>query len=254
MKLVKLSALCLMCFFLSFNLLAQEGSTSYSSSRFFPKKGNVGVSILVDGLIDNINLASNSNQYGQNILFAKYYLEDDLALRLGFGLTLESFKREKADSMGLSLVEVDSSLNKFYTNVSFGIEKHLNPSKRLDPFVFAQIDLTFIGKTNIEAETRQISSAGVSSLNRTIKQDGGIAFGLQFGGGMNYFLAERFSVGTELALRLQVVSEGGTISDNEIFTPIGGSSVSDISSREDQTTTTDLNVRPNALINLSYYF
>ncbi len=253
MRLVKFFTLCLMCLFISSAITAQEKST-YSSGEFFPKKGDIGASILIDGLIDNIKLTSNNNQYGQNILFVKYYLEDDLALRLGFGFTLDAYKREKADSMGLSLIEVDSTSSRYFINTSFGIEKHLNPSKRLDPFIFAQLDLTFIGKTKIEAETREISTAGVSSLNRTIKRDGGIAFGLQVGGGMNYFLTERFSIGTELALRFQVVSEGGTISDNEIFTPIGGSSVSDISSSEDRITTTELNVSPNALINLSYYF
>jgi len=255
MKLFNHKNLLIFFFALASAASAQEQAKTNSSSELFPKKGDIGTSIIIDGLIDNISFSSTSNNYGQNILFVKYYIEEDIALRLGTGVSLNAFKRETADSLGVTLREVDSTSSQFLFNLSFGAEKHLGASsKRLDPFVFGQIDLTFIGKTNIEAEVRQSSSAGVSSLKRTIKRDGGIAFGLQVGGGMNYFLAQRFSIGAEFALQFQVVSEGGTISDNEVFTPINGSTTSDFTTREDKTTTTALNVAPNALINISYFF
>lgn len=255
MKFLKASSLLSFLFAMVFSLSAQEKAANQTSADFFPKKGDFGASIIVDGLIDNIDLASFSNNYGQNVLFAKYYVEDDLAVRMGVGFSLNSFKRETADSVGLSLREVDSTASRFLFNVSAGIEKHLKPSnKRLDPFVFAQIDLTFIGKTNTETDERFRSSAGVSSTKKTIKTDGGIAFGLLAGGGMNYFLAQRFSVGTELSLGFNVVSEGGTTSTNEVFTPINGNPTSDFTTEEDRVTTTSLAVSPNALINISYFF
>jgi len=240
------------CF--SIGSFAQDSTSTYTSSEYFPKAGDVGVSLLFDGLIDNISLGSNTNEYGQNLLFVKYYLEDDVALRLGFGLNVNSYKRQQADSVGLALVEQDSTFSNFNINVSAGIEKHLMPTKRLDPFIFAQLDLTFIGKTNGEINLNETTSAGTARTQRTIKQDGGLAVGLQAGGGLNYFLTKRLSLGTELALRFQYVKEGGTISDNTLFTPVNGNNTSDFTSREDQVNTADVGVRPNAQLNISYFF
>ncbi|MBL4710153.1 MAG: hypothetical protein JKY48_17115 [Flavobacteriales bacterium] len=229
-------------------------STKDKTIDFLPKEGDFGASIIVEGLIENIRLTSNTNDYGQNILFAKYYLKDDLVLRGGFGLTVNTVNRESADSSGVFLVEVDSSRSNYNVNISAGIEKHLNASKRLDPFLFAQMDLTFIGKTKTDSERRIISSAGTNKTTREIIADGGIAFGLQVGGGFNYFLSQRFSVGSELALRLQYVKLGGTVSDNTTASIGNVNTTSSFVSREDITKTTTINVQPNVLINVSYFF
>lgn len=233
---------------------AQNSEGSDTEINFLPQQGDWGASILIDGLIDNINLRANQNEYGQNILFAKYYIKDRLVLRTGLGLNVNRYKREMSDSVGSNLEETDSLINSYLINISAGIEKHFTPGKRLDPFIFAQMDLTFIGKNNIEVENRVISSVGTGTSSRTIKQDGGIAFGLQLGGGFNYFLAKRFSLGAELALRIQAASVGGTVSDNLIVNPINGSPTSDFNTREDQINETSIDVRPNALLNLSYFF
>ncbi|MEQ8623750.1 MAG: hypothetical protein RJQ00_08065 [Vicingaceae bacterium] len=238
----------------SFYSVAQDSTKAYESSKFFPKARDIGVSLVVDGLIDNISLESNSNELGQNLLFVKYYLEDDLALRLGFGVNFNRYKRQKADSVGLALVEEDSTFSNYFINVSAGIEKHLMPTKRLDPFIFAQLDLTFIGKTNGEINRNETTSAGTARTQRTIKQDGGLGIGLQAGGGFNYFISPRFSLGTELAVVFQYAKEGGTISDNTIFTPVNGSSTSDFITREDQIDVAVLDVKPNAQLNISYFF
>lgn len=231
-----------------------QDSPQDSELSLLPKAGDFGASIIVDGLIDNISLGSVNNEYGQNILFAKYYLRDNLALRVGFGFSLTNVSNETADSVGVFLVEVDSSRSSYNLNFSGGIEKHLAPTKRLDPFLFSQLDLTFIGKTNTDSEMRQISSNGTNTTTREIKQDGGLAIGLQAGGGFNYFLSTRFSVGTELALRLQYVKLGGTVSDNTVTQVQNVNTTSNFESREDLSKTTNVNVQPNAQINFSYFF
>jgi len=233
---------------------AQAENKTVEEINLLPQKGNLGVSLLVDGLIDNLTLQSNENELGENILFAKYYLENDLVLRMGFGLNIISANRTTSDSVSVTLVERDSSASRYLINISGGAEKHLKSSKRLDPFIFSQVDLTFIGKTNVEINATTTSSAGVAKDERTIKQDGGFGIGLQLGGGFNYFLAKRFSLGAELSMRLQYVTEGGTITDNQIITPVNGSSTSNFISREDQQNQTTVNVEPNALINISYFF
>tara|TARA_B110000046_G_scaffold78688_1_gene86797 strand:+ start:20044 stop:20796 length:753 start_codon:yes stop_codon:yes gene_type:complete len=234
---------------LSISAFAQD-----APKDFLPKAGDFGASIVVNGLINNIQLSTNSNSYGQNILFAKYYLKDDLALRTGLGFKLNRTLRETADSSGSLLVEVDSLRSSYSVNVSIGIEKHLTANKRLDPYVFGQLDLSLIGKTKHNIENRQNSTIGTNSTKREIIRDGGFALGLNLGGGFNYFLAKNFSVGSELYLGFQYVSVGGGITDNSTNTTAGGTRTSTFDSRNDISKSSELNVNPTAQINFSYFF
>lgn len=249
MNTLKTFALLLLSSLFSLTVLSQN-----EQKDFLPKAGDVGVSIVVDGLVNNISLSTNTNAYGQNILFAKYYLADDLALRAGFGVNLNRVVRESADSSGVLLIEVDSLRRSFSMNLSAGIEKHLKPNNRLDPYVFGQLDISLIGKTKNETENRQISTVGTNTTNREIIRDGGFALGLNFGGGFNYFLAKNFSVGSELYLGVQYISLGGGISDNSTNTTVGGTTNSTFDTRDDISKTTTIRVDPTAQINFSYFF
>lgn len=246
----------LLSLFVSIFTFAQENKNNKENvyNELFPKAGDFGVSLQLNGLIDQINLGTFENNYGNNILFGKYYIQDKKVLRLGFGLDIAARKRERADSVGQTLVERDSSVSQYFINVSFGYEHHLAASKRLDPYLFAQVDLTFIGKNIINAEERVISGAGTASVKDVIKADGGLAFGLAAGGGFNYFLAERFSIGAELAFQIQYIKEGGTISETRTTRPINGNPVVDINSRDDILKNTNIGVLPQAIIQLSYFF
>jgi hypothetical protein len=234
-----------------FSILSTAQNTDQD---FLPRKGDFGTTIIISGLIDNINLSPNKSSYGQNILFAKYYLEDDLTLRVGLGFNVSRSVSESSDSSGLFLNEVDSMRRNSSMNVSIGIEKHLTNNKRLDPYLFCQLDLSFIGKSKTEIDDRQISTIGTASNNREVIRDGGFGIGVNAGGGFNYFLAKNFSVGSEVYLGLQYVSIGGGISDNTTNTTAGGNRSSTFNSREDITKTTNLNVTPTAEINFSYFF
>lgn len=253
----KLTALSII-FLLSTAIIAQEETNKNSSYQgnpeLFPQKGDLGVTLLLSGLIDNLQLQSPRSAYGQNQLFLRYYLKDDMALRLGFGLDLRNYRRETADSLGMALLSRDS-LNRRYTlNVSGGLEKHLSASNRLDPYVFGQLNLSFIGKERIEVDEVITSSVGEATQERVIKRDGGIAIGLLVGGGMNYFIAKRFSMGAEIGLLLQYSNVGGTISDNTISTDPGGNTDSDFNTSEDLVREFTSGVDTQALINLSYFF
>jgi len=245
--------------FISVQLNAQEEKTSeakneYVGHPFFPTKGDIGLGFSIDGLIDNINLNSRNNEYGENILFGRYYWKNDVVLRLGLGINLDRTKREQADSVGSTWVEKDSTVSQMLINVSLGIEKHLPTTNRLDPYLFSQLDLTFIGKRNTDINVRENTSVGVGRDDRTIKRDGGTAIGWVNGAGFNYFLTKNFSIGTELALQIQFITEGGTVTDNRVITPINGSVTNNFERREDQLNRTQIQVNPNALINVSYFF
>jgi hypothetical protein len=252
----KYTSIFLSLLFISFGLSAQEEVSEAKAERspYVPAKGDIGATILVGGLINNIQLESPKAKLGQNILFVRYYLEDDIALRLGLGVNLNSYKQEKADSAGLTLISTDSLFNNYIINISGGIEKHLKSTNRLDPYIFGQLNLTFIGKEKTEINRKVASSAGESKVERVIKKDGGFGIGVAVGGGFNYFIAKRFSLGTELGLIFQYSAIGGTTSDNTISTPINGSSTNNFNSSESLVKKFDIAIDTNALINLSYFF
>lgn len=235
--------------FLLINAHAQEPSTSIK-----PQAGDKGLVLNLNGLIDNVSLQTFDNQIGQNILFGKYYLTEEKVVRVGFGLSILSANRNQQDSVGNTLVIRDSSLSNYAINIGGGIEKHFGGTKRLDPFIFSQLDITFIGKSNLEITTDVESNIGTDKTVRTVKQDGGIGFSITAGGGFNYFVAQKFSVGTEFGFALQYTSIGGTISDNTINTPVNGNGSSTFIRREDQTNRFEFDMQPNALVNLSYFF
>jgi len=221
---------------------------------YLPIAGDMGASIVLDGLINNIKLGSKSSPFGNNLLFGRYYYENDKAFRLGFGLDLQNTSRNQADSVGMNLVEQDSSFNNYSISISFGLEKHLNSSSRLDPYIAADIALAFIGKNVTEIERREHSAAGISRMERKITEDGGLGFALIGSLGFNYFLAQNFSIGSELGIGFDVIRRGGTTTDNTVNTPINGTASADYMVRKDKTTKVNIGVKPSASIHLSYFF
>lgn len=237
--------------FTAFGLNAQETENNES---YTPKAGTFGLSLVVNGLIDNIQFEPQKNVGGLPLFLGRYYIKDDLVLRGGFGLQLNSRTRSTADSVGNTLVEVDSSSSNYIISISGGIEKHLKATKRLDPYLYSQLELSFIGKFKEDIEEREISNAGTAKVERNIKADGGFGLGIVGGFGFNYFIARNFSIGSELGLAIQYANVGGTISDNQITTPVNGSSSSVFTKRESQLSVVEIDMMPEALIHLSFFF
>lgn len=225
-----------------------------NNERLLPKEGDVGATIVVNGLIDNINLSPSENQFNQNLLFGKYYLKDDLALRVGIGLNSFNAKREQSETVNEVTTEMDSTASQTTFNLSGGIEKHLTGTRRLDPFIFAQADFSFIGKPKFETETRVTTSVGTTTDKRVATSDGGIGVALNLGGGFNYFLAKSFSIGSEVYFSVQYAREGGTTSITDTQTDINGNTTSAFLDVDDSQSQTIIDVNPVANINISYFF
>lgn len=242
-------------FLLAFiTFLGFSQSDSSQSSRFLPKAGDLGFSIVLDGLIDNINIGPKKNEFGNNILFLRYYASDQVAYRMGFGVTFDNYKRSTADSVSQSLRERDTTIRNFSLNVSFGMEKHLVATKRLDPYLAADLGVIFIGKSLQKNEEYTTSGAGKSSIIQTIEQDGGLGISLTGSVGFNYFIARNLSVGSELGLGFGLIRRGGAKTDHTVISPVNGSTTSLYEVNSDKTTNIHLGVTPSASIHLSYFF
>ncbi len=227
---------------------------SLQRSALIPGAGDVGVTLNLTGLIDDIKLNSRNDGLGNNILFARYYLDNLHALRFGFGLNLQSDKITGGDSIGSFYQTTDSTYSKYTLSFAIGGEKHIITSSRLDPYLFSQLSLIFIGKEKGEYERVNTSGSNQETFKRTTKNDGGLGFSLSAGGGMNYFIASNFSIGTELGLAFTFSKVGGNRTINEVDRDFSGNTITVRESFELEERNASVQVDPSAVINISYFF
>ena len=193
--------------------------------RLKPIKGDWGFSFNLSGLITDLQLNANKDMLGNSTLFVRHYLLDDLALRAGFGINSIRTKSIRKDSVPQipAFVEFDSLFSRFDLALSFGVEKHIESMRRLDPYVGAEVMLQFIGKENSSWNYNVTSASGTTSIEGERKVDGGFGIGVLALAGFNYFITEKISLGAEYRFGYYSMKFGGNFSESEITTPPTGS-------------------------------
>ncbi len=230
-----------------FTVTAQEESLK-------PVEGDFGIMLNVNGLIDNLRLSNVTSPINTSLITGKYYLSAEKAIRIDFGPSISSIKTMTEDSVGASLVGIDSTTSKSSLYLAVGIEKHFKGTKRLDPYIAGQVAIGFIGKTKRDIKQREETTAGTERTTVTYQQDGGFAIGLVGTAGFNYFLAKNFAFGAEYSLGYNYLKQGGNYSEVTQVTPLSGGSTSDVEKGKLQTNSNTFNVDGTARIVLSYYF
>lgn len=235
--------------------IAQETTTDTLKSR----KGDWGVILNLTGAIDNISLGTRKDANNNNNILVKHHLEDDKVLRLGLGLTSVRNNNFASDSISLlsgnrAWREVDSVETRFDFSLSVGYEKHFKGTKRLDPYIGAELIVGRIGSTKIDASTDITDKLGTQKIQRVIQRDGGYTFGINIVSGFNYFIAERFSLGAEVNLGYMINRIGGDQSETLLDTPVSGSQVTFFSNSKKGLSQRGFDVNSTAGLLLSYYF
>lgn len=223
------------------------------------RDGDWGFVLNLTGLIDNISIGNLSDGNTNNSILAKHHLTNDKVLRVGLGLTSVKNGSFTADSVsigagGRALKEVDSVETRFDFSVSLGIEKHLGTTRRLDPFIGAELAIGRIGGTKIDADTDISDATGTRNIKRIIQRDGGFNFRLGALAGFNYFFAERISIGAEFGLAYVYSAVGGEQSESLVDTPVSGSQVSEFTNSKNKTSTAGFDVNSSAGLMLSFFF
>jgi hypothetical protein len=219
-----------------------------------PHAKNVGITFNVTGLINNISLGSLTDKNNNNALLGRYYLKNDLALRTGLGVYSVNNKWSTSDSVGTALVAMDSVQKRFDFTVTLGIEKHLGNTRRLDPYVGADLVVGAIGKTKINVDEKTSDNTGTATRQHIIQQDGGAVFGVSGLVGFNYFISRNFAIGAEYQLGYQVQRFGGDYSETTVNTPISGQSTSTFTKSINKTKYSGFSVNSTAGILLSIFF
>ncbi|MBL4624503.1 MAG: hypothetical protein JKY42_05125 [Flavobacteriales bacterium] len=227
-------------------------------SLYKPIEGDVGFTFSAQANITNFQLGNFNDVFGNNSIFMRYYAKEDVAVRIGFGLTSINEKYQSVDSVGTTFVEWDSTYSRTDIYISPGFEKHLYASDRLDPYVGVSINAGKVGRAKMKGITLVTDTSGTSSgtdqyeVNGT--QDGGFLFGVNLITGFNYFISERLSIGAEYSWGYNIVRIGGNWTQIDTYTPVNGNTTSNKEQGAFLTTFSNLGVNSTAGITLSYFF
>lgn len=224
------------------------------------RDGDWGFVLNLTGLIDNISLGNVTDGNNNNSILAKHHLTNDKVLRLGFGIKSISDNWLLEDSITVvttgnrALQTIDSTESRLDFSLSVGYEKHLGNTRRLDPFIGAEIIIGRIGGTKIDASTDITDITGTEKIQQITQIDGGFNFGLNFIAGFNYFFAERISIGAEINLGYLFSSTGGDVSDSRVTTPVSGGDITNFSSSKNKASSKGFNVNSTGGLMLSFFF
>lgn len=223
------------------------------------QKGDWGFSIGISGIINNITLDNPKDGFGNYILFARKYIKDDVALRVGFNAALNNVKSNFEDSISTgsgstALRQIDSSYSRFDFSISVGYEKHFGKTRRLDPYFAGDITIGRMGNTKIQKNTNIKDLTGTDKTQYTRQYDGGFYFGIGVAAGFNYFIAPKLSLGTEFGYYYVFARSGGDYNESMVNTPVSGSQSSTFSRGVAESSVNAINVGSAATIMLSYFF
>jgi hypothetical protein len=222
-----------------------------------PEAGDIGVSLNLTGLINNIALSAPSDVNGNSTLMLRYYLSENMAVRIGFGITSMGTKTESADSNKFgpqSLTNSESSLKRMDIHFSPGIEKHFEGTEKLDPYAGVGLTIGLVGKTKFDSSYTTTASAGTATGTYNMEAAGGTSIGFNLILGFNYFFSEKIAIGAETSWGFNSTSSGGEWTSTSVNTPVGGTTTTVNDKGTAKTKMGGLGVMSTAGITLSYFF
>ena len=215
MKKVLLSAVALVAFTFA---NAQETDGGYK-----PKKGTITTEVGLTGGLNNADFALNTG-----VLKFRYFLKDDLGLRLGLGIN--SNKTETVDNV-TDPTNVMTTIDRHSTTtLNLGIEKHFAGAERLSTYAGADLLLNFRGASTEYTEngfSAEADGAIVDVNTGTINgaYRAGTDFGFRVFTGADYYITKKVYLGVEAGINLMTgkdkdVEFSATGTPN--FTVLGG--------------------------------
>jgi len=156
---------------------------------------------------------------------ARYFLQDDMALRLNLGVTTNStsqdYSENNTDTAEIGTFETSSSKFK----IGVGIEKHFAGTERLSPYVGANINFTTGSEssteTNVVYDPFQTNPGYVYTAGRTSEVDGpsSTTFGIGILAGADYYFVNHVYIGIEASLGFSTTSSGEKTTTTTQATP-----------------------------------
>lgn len=200
-----------------FSAKAQDASTATTTSTdgYKPVAGDVTAEVgLVpgDGLFPSIELSpsgalndEDENATPSGLIRVRYFLGDQLALRVGLNLDRTSNKIERPNETttpstppATPVINTVERRRTSSTILNFGVEKHFSGTERLSTYIGA--DLLFASTGNKVTGENISSPNGDPTLGasfETKNNNAASGFGLRAIGGADYYIAKKVYLGLE---------------------------------------------------------
>lgn len=211
-------------------------ATAFSMYAQRPAAGDVGFTFGIRGLAD-LGAKAKTSQ-ARSLLF-RYYLADDMAVRLGARLAMESSTATDDQTTTSGFLYTDK-VNSSEIAIAVGIQKSLGSHDRLEPYVGADLSIGMSGsgysnRTEVTDATRAGGTVG-DFAEMVVKNGSGLMFGITPLIGFNFFFTENFAFGAEFGWGLGINSQGsGTstttvkVGSNETSTEVETGKLSEMS-------------------------
>ena len=178
-------------------------------------------------------------------LNARYFLQDDLALRLSLGVNTSSTSNdftENADGTGGSGTYETSSSN---FGIGVGIEKHFAGTERLSPYIGAGIN--FSTGSSSQTGTNSDGTMYMASYSKKVDGPSSSSFGIGVNAGADYYFVNNIYLGIEVGLGFST----GSLGKSTTTETSGGVTVTSISQGGSNS---GISVGPNTGLRLGLIF
>ena len=154
---------------------------------------------------------------------ARYFLADDMALRLNLGITTSSsssdYAENSTDTAEIGTLDRSSSTFK----IGVGIEKHFAGTTRLSPYVGAAISFSTSSnsadETNVAQDPFTLQYGYAQGVTTTVDGPSSTTFGIGILAGADYYFVDHIYLGIEGGLGFSTTSDGERTSTTVVAQP-----------------------------------
>ncbi|MEO8235130.1 MAG: hypothetical protein ABI549_06920 [Flavobacterium sp.] len=172
-------------------------ANAQDDASYKPTKGTVTTEVGLTGGLNNADFNLNTG-----VLKFRYFLKDDLGLRLGFATN--SSRTEAIDNSNPSNVATTIDKNSNLT-LNLGVEKHFAGTERLSTYAGADLLIGFKGAKTEYTEngySYNVDGANQDQATGNFSNNGGNYFGLRLLTGADYYIAKKLFLGVEAGLNI----------------------------------------------------
>lgn len=229
-------------------------STEAQQDTLKPTKKDQAFVLSLSGIINSIAVPAFQSPINEPMLIHRYYISDKLVYRTGLSINSYNQQKSTVDSIGASQLSIDSSFNQLNLAILPAIEYHFQGSKRLDPYVGAQLGFVALGTQKERLFISNEDTTGTATTEVTYDQKGGYMIGANLFTGFNFFIYNKLSIGLEYHLGIWHESIGGDFTRVTIDTPVSGSQLTKREIGSSRQFNTNMNFSNQAVLHIAYYF
>jgi len=183
-------------------------TTDKTQQSFKPSTGSIVTELNFNPFKGNLSLNNSLNQ-----IKVRYFISPDVALRLGFNASKKDSTANVNNPYGPQSVFIKNERKSTLIGFNFGIEKHFKGTKRLSPYVAADISISS------KSASQEIKDNGSSTTIKNgwletiylpnnpnyynlLQENAYTRYGLNLIAGFDFYVAKDFFIGYEFNFNL----------------------------------------------------